>query len=441
MKTRYDILSISDNSRKQSYNSLTNLSKQLQDGSIIKGIVTGITDEGEVIFTTTHGKFALSAASLNMSKGDEIELQIFRNNSNIEAVITAVNGFKSLTSEPMSLTSVSSLRNNAAAAPAPAESYANNTGVFINNAAAPTKAFTATVTYVNLAHMTPSSPLREALTGINNNTQIHAKIVTTDGIKDLSPYQFKAIVVSNDELTHSVKLKTPWGIISTADNQLSEVRVGQQLQLALTQIDQKPIMETNIESLVVALLSKINETHKELAELTKLTSNSHNNGDNLIHHNPEEERRLQQSNIRTLTNSDHKLLFNELSEKLNSLQQILASSNLIDKNLQWIPLPIRIFDGETLHKNKVFIKRTNNIRNIAFIIDLSLEHFGELQLQGNITLAEDKEVDNFQLIFRYISLEEGMQRHIASLFSIYQDISHGRGSIAFEQVKGFSSKS
>ena len=80
---------------------LSEIFRQLQSGSILKGLVVGSTPKGEVIFHTACGRFA-APNLLNLEKGDTINIKLALGDKVVTGSIVSVNNKQIVLEESLS---------------------------------------------------------------------------------------------------------------------------------------------------------------------------------------------------------------------------------------------------------------------------------------------------------------------------------------------------
>jgi len=80
---------------------LSEIFRQLQSGSILKGLVVGSTPKGEVIFHTAYGRFA-APNLLNLEKDDTINIKLALGDKVVTGSIVSVNNKQIVLEESLS---------------------------------------------------------------------------------------------------------------------------------------------------------------------------------------------------------------------------------------------------------------------------------------------------------------------------------------------------
>ena len=127
-----------------------------------------------------------------------------------------------------------------------------------------------------------------------------------------------------------------------------------------------------------------------------------------------------------------------LSENLNKLKELYMMPYINhDEEHSWYSFFIPIFDGDKVINNKVYTQRTKN-QILRFIIEINLEKFGEIQIDGYVKLNSNKIPESLDLIIRFKAfLNQELQGEICEMFTLYQNLSGIRGVLNFQQVQDF----
>ena len=108
---------------------------------------------------------------------------------------------------------------------------------------------------------------------------------------------------------------------------------------------------------------------------------------------------------------------------------------------------VPIFDGEIIQHTKLFIRKSykDGTGQIRFIVELTLESNGDIQLDGLVTLIlgidNRSKVKKFDLVIRTLrALEQSLKSGIQEIFIDNQKIIGISGGVRFEQVDEFKVK-
>ena len=164
---------------------------------------------------------------------------------------------------------------------------------------------------------------------------------------------------------------------------------------------------------------------------------------NLQSDEPEEQQALKASAIieKAIKTPQAKETILKLSEDFNKIKELLNIEIRPEENNKWLNFFIPIYDGERVTQNKIAIRKQPN-QYIRFVVELSLEALGNLQLDGLIKLKPASNIpENFDLAVRFKDrLNPEVQTQIAEIYKSGQDISGVKGALNFERVDDFSSE-
>ena len=105
---------------------------------------------------------------------------------------------------------------------------------------------------------------------------------------------------------------------------------------------------------------------------------------------------------------------------------------------------IPIFDGEIIQHTKIFTRKSykDGSGQIRFIVELTLESNGDMQLDGLVTMIlgvnQKSKVQKFDLVIRTIKpLDHKLKSGIQEIFINNQKIIGISGAVRFEKVDDF----
>tara|TARA_B110000503_G_scaffold5959_1_gene8190 strand:- start:3566 stop:5155 length:1590 start_codon:yes stop_codon:yes gene_type:complete len=209
---------------------------QLQSGSILKGLVVGMTPKGDVILNTKYGRFS-APNLLNLKKDDTINIKLELGGKIITGSIITVNNKEIILEESVKL-------NLVRQPPSFLEKVVNknlDSPVTISNSSNVPKSIIGEISYLNLSKITKESLLSNALNiktlPTSTKIPISVNIVTSDK-PAVTAFVVNGIISSAANLKGQQLIKTEFGIITT---QNTKMPVGQKLSLEVTSIDNKPL--------------------------------------------------------------------------------------------------------------------------------------------------------------------------------------------------------
>jgi hypothetical protein len=213
---------------------------QLQSGSILKGLVVGMTPKGDVIFHTKYGRFS-APNLLNLEKDDTINIKLALVAKVVTGSIITVNNKEIILEESLKL-------NLVRQPPSFPEKVVNknlNSPVSISNSSNVPKSIIGEISYLNLSKITKESLLSNALNirTLPASTKIPVSVnIVTSSKPDVTAFLVNGIVSSAANLKGQQLIKTEFGIITT---QNTKMPIRQKLSLEVTSIDNKPL-NTNL---------------------------------------------------------------------------------------------------------------------------------------------------------------------------------------------------
>ena len=144
---------------------------------------------------------------------------------------------------------------------------------------------------------------------------------------------------------------------------------------------------------------------------------------------------------KALENPQAKEAILKLAEDFNKIKELFSFGIKHEENNKWQNFFLPIYDGERITQNKVSVHRKPN-QYIRFIVGLSFEAIGDIQLDGLIKLKPDTNIpENFDLTVRFKEkLNQAFQAEIFEIYKISQDISGIKGGLEFENVDEFLSE-
>ncbi len=433
--------------RHQSNRTLSGLMGQLQTGSTIKATISEVTQDGDVIFTTNHGEFSMPN-ELNLYKGDKIIAKLSVVGDVLFGTITSINDAENTSTEPIQLSFTKTHTRTFSA-------EAASTQLNINTGAIPAiqQALKTKITYINLSNINKNSLIYKMVGNIDIGSSIEFKVIQDSGTQALSPYQITGEVIENND---SAKLiKTPFGIVST-DNK--ELPIGKKLILEIKTINDVNVGSMTAKSNIEDFLFNFNKNWpllQHILDTLKIPKNKSNKGDinhpsrtnpTPGHNNPllssfilsdDSKTDIRERIFRFFISSTNKEAFKELSDNFIKLKELFASDIKPQDYNAWQAFFLPVWDGEKIVNNKVFIKRKPS-EFIRFIIEISLEMFQKIQIDGLVTLGTNKIPISFDLIVRFKGvLDRKIQSKISEIFLLNQNLSAVRGTLNFEQVEEF----
>jgi hypothetical protein len=134
-------------------------------------------------------------------------------------------------------------------------------------------------------------------------------------------------------------------------------------------------------------------------------------------------------------------IINELAEDFFELQRIYSTNGDLNN---WQTMLIPIFDGEIIQHTKIFTRKSykDGSGQIRFIVELTLESNGDMQLDGLVTMIlgvnKKSKVQKFDLVIRTIKpLDHTLKSGIQEIFINNQKIIGISGAVRFEKVDDF----
>jgi len=213
---------------------LSEIFRQLQSGSILKGLVVGSTPKGEVIFHTAYGRFA-APNLLNLEKDDTINIKLALGDKVVTGSIVSVNNQQIVLEESLKLDLV---RQPHSPPEKPSDKHLNSP-VSVRNSSNIPKSITGEISYLNLSKINKASLLSNALS--NTTLPASAKIpvsinIVTSDKPTVNAFVVNGIVSGTAGLQGQQLIKTEFGIITT---QNTNMPIGQKLSLEVTSINNK----------------------------------------------------------------------------------------------------------------------------------------------------------------------------------------------------------
>lgn len=434
--------------KQQSNKTLSGLIDQLQTGSTIKATVSEVTQDGDVIFTTNHGKFAMPN-ELNLHKGDNLIVKLSIEGEQLLGVVTTINNVETKSTEPLQLSFTKFHHSNYSVGErqeAPTQLDINMSDINTTQQTLRTK-----ITYINLSNINKNSLIYKALSNIDTGSPMEFRVIQDLSLQTLSPYQITGEVIGEDGPTKQL-IKTPFGIILTEGIALP---IGKKLILEIKSVNNANVDNMTTMSNIEDFLFNFNKNwlilhdvvdafkgtkskgHKSDIHSTKATH--YTDPDLLLTYiQPEDnETSAHETILKFLNSAKNKEIFKELSNNFIKLKDLFVINSHPEDYINWQAFFIPIWDGEKIVNNKAFIKRKPS-EFIRFVIEISLEVFGEIQIDGLIKLGTDKIPINFDLTVRFKGLlDRQTQSKISKIFLLNQDLSAVRGTLNFEQVENF----
>jgi hypothetical protein len=423
------ILPLSLDGRQHTNRSLGYFVSELQLGSILQGSVSAITPSGNVLISTIYGKFSIENL-FGLTKGDRISFTVSTDGENLFADITLINDIASKVTESVALSLVSrnKLDNTSIVEAAPIKVDINSkvpTNVPQN--------MKAMVSYLNLSNIDKDSIIHQMFANSPDIKSITFKVIKYDNSKTLLLHQLVGEVIESHNGGSTQSIKTSFGILSVSNAQM---HLGKRIILEIQSIDNVSIYDKLNMLNINDFLFKLNNHWSALKNLLdnfkifKIRNDSTQGS--IIKDAPKE-------SLKKLLDSQlDKQELRILSESLNKLKELymMPCIKREDEN-SWYPFLMPIFDGEKIIHNKVYTQRKKN-GVLRFIIELSLEIFGEIQIDGYVKLNSSTLPESLDLTIRFKGLvNTELQGKISEMFDLYQNLSGIRGVLNFQQVHNF----
>lgn len=423
------ILPLSLDGRQQTNRPLGYFVSELQLGSMLQGSVSSIMQNGNVLISTIYGKFSIENL-FGLSKGDRVSFSISTDGENLFADIALINDIANKVTEPVALRLVSrnSLDDTSIAEKAPIKVDINSkipTNVPQN--------MKAMVSYLNLSNIDKNSIVHQMLASSPDIKSITFKVIKDNNSKSLLPHQLVGEVIEDNNGYSTQSIKTSFGILSVSNAQM---HVGKKIILEIQSIDNVNIYHKLNMLNINDFLFKLNNNWsalKCLLDSSKMfKSRSDPAQDSIIKDHPKESlKKLLDSRI-------DKQEIRILSESLNKLKELymMPCIKREDEN-SWHPFFMPIFEGEKIINHKVYTQRKKN-GILRFIIEVSLEIFGEIQIDGYVKLNDSTVPESLDLTIRFKGLvNRELQGKISEMFDLHQNLSGIRGVLNFQQVQNF----
>ena len=182
--------------KQHSNKTLSELQMLLQTASTLKGAVTGVTKEGNVIFTTVQGKFSAQIPTLaqTLNKGDKLALKIEFDNEQLMGRVISINAVPVKEAKAVAINLVELAAESSAIS-----TRASGKNVNINPLKLPQAPLEVIVDYLNLSLINKNSALGEVLAPARNGSMIELKLTAINQTSSKSPYSVIGEVLSSDE--------------------------------------------------------------------------------------------------------------------------------------------------------------------------------------------------------------------------------------------------
>jgi hypothetical protein len=424
------ILPPSLDGRQQTNRSLGYFVNELQLGSILQGSVSSIMQNGNALVSTIYGKFSIENL-FGLSKGDRISFTISTDGENLFGTIALINDIANKSTESVALQIISknSLDNIPITENAPIKIDINNqTPIHVP------QNIKAKVSYLNLSNIDKNSIMYQILSGSSDMSSISFKIIKDGNSNTLLPHQLVGEVIEDNNDKSKQLVKTNFGILSVNN---ANINFGKKLILEIQSVDNTSIYNKLNMLSIGDFLFKLNDNWSALKQLLDsfIRFRAKNNG---IVEDSKDISNSKELLKKLLDNPINKQEIRILSENLNKLKELYMMPYINhDEEHSWYSFFIPIFDGDKVINNKVYTQRTKN-QILRFIIEINLEKFGEIQIDGYVKLNSNKIPESLDLIIRFKAfLNQELQGEICEMFTLYQNLSGIRGVLNFQQVQDF----
>jgi len=460
---------------------------ELQPGSVVQGSVSSIDEDGRAIISTKYGKFSIDNL-FDLHKGDKISLTISTTEERLLSTITLINDLPSKSVEQVELQFTSK------PSPTNVTQTANPKSpiqIDISNIPTTQHNLKATLNYLNLSNLNKNSIPYKIWSDVKSGSTVEFKVVKETN-EIFSPYQITGEIIEDSSDKTKQLIKTSFGILST-DN--ANIHVGKKLTLEIKSVNNIDVT-TKLNILSISdFMFKLNNNWSALKQLSnifvKLRPKSNKSEFAKINMDIDDSDPVQnikdmitkfmnpfinKQEIKTLSENLSKLkelygmqppvesVFTEETElgrakRTESINTTLSEDkidcskhvykppvevelgkgaiNIKEDSNNWISFFIPIFDGEKIINNKILIRRRKD-QILRFIIEMSLEQLGEIQIDGYVKLSVNNIPESFDLILKFKDSPNNMlQNKISEMFLLHQNLSGIRGSLNFKQVKDF----
>ncbi len=481
---------------------LTDLMRQLQSASTLKGSVVELTEEGDAIFTTNLGKFSLPNL-FGLNKNDQIVLKNILENGKLSTQLVSVNDVRNEKTSQISLSFFVNSSPNSSA-----NKFGSPIEVSINNNTNIAKTINGNLSYLNLVNLNKESLLFKLFENAQQNTKMEFKILKQEDIKSVNPYQVTAEIV--EEKNQQQTIKTSFGMIKIPATNMS---LGSRFILEIKSLNNINVDNSPFKTIVESLLFKLNinwnslnslffssddiefmqsalknehsnnfiskqlmqsptpsSTFNVKSEVLAATFNDKNNFNELQPFNPNGKNAVQlqqQVNSADYRQNSKKLSSVNLSEAnsrpneeskkitpktihekevIRDLKNELINikNNLYpaikDEHNYWQQTFLPFPKNQEIEEKQIFFKRISK-NTIRFIIETSLSEFGDVQFDGLVTLKDQDFVENFDLAVRFKNrIDKNLQSTISDIYLLNQNSTGIKGKLNFESVTDFISK-
>lgn len=479
--------------KKTSNKTLADLKGQLQTGSILSAVVSELSEEGDAIFTTTHGQLRAPYVE-GFHKGDKVSLKLIFDEDHLSATITKINDRPNDSGEVIDLelykagSSVSKPESSAGDANKPEQVP---TKISVRDLSPLKNAIQGELKYLNLTNINKHSVIYQLLQTAKANSKLEIKIITALSPSNLSTYQIDGEVISDPSQQRQL-IKTAFGMISVEGEILP---VGKKVVIELVSIDSVKINNSNIKAIVSDLLFKLNNsaikdaiatisnffrenidesvlsaqkdlvtdqamestTHqsqplvkeeKQLASLTRSFTTSYEKKETHIVDGKIKNRELAtqkneekdfRSSLKALATTDGKNGMRELVNSYDKIKELFILKNSEENySTKWQSFFLPIFTEEDQKRQKIYVQIQKN-QQMRFVIDVKLKEFVRIQIEGIITIdLNTRTPEKFDLIVRYKDiLGKKLHKQISEIFFINQNITGIRGGVNFELIQEF----
>lgn len=476
--------------KKTSNKTLADLKGQLQTGSILSAVVSELSEEGDAIFTTTHGQLRAPYVE-GFHKGDKVSLKLIFDEDHLSATITKINDRPNDSEEVIDLelykagSSVSKPESSTGSANKPEQ--VPPTKISVRDLSPLKNAIQGELKYLNLTNINKHSVIYQLLQTAKANSKLEIKIITALTPSNLSTYQIDGEVISDPSQQRQL-IKTAFGMILVEGEVLP---VGKKVVIELVSIDSVKINNSNIKAIVSDLLFKLNNsaikdaiatisnflrenidesvvsaqkdlatdqamestTHqsqplvKEEKQLASLTTSYEKKETHIVDDKIKNRELVTQKNeekdfrsaLKALATTDGKNGMRELVNSYDKIKELFILKNSEENySMKWQSFFIPIFTEEDQKRQKIYVQIQKN-QQMRFVIDVKLKEFGGVQIEGIITIdLNTRTPEKFDLIVRYKDiLGKKLHKQISEIFFINQNITGIRGGLNFELIQEF----
>ena len=451
---------------------LSEIFRQLQSGSVLKGLVVGTTPKGEVIFHTVYGRFA-APNPLNLESGDTINIKLCLGDEVVTGSIVKINNKKFNLEESWKLELVR--QSKGANDKTPSKSM-DNSPVSVRNSSNVPKSITGKISYLNLSKIAKISPLARVLHNgtlpTNNKILISVNVVTSNK-PSVAAFIVNGVVSGEANRSGQQLVKTEFGVITT---QNTKMPIGQRLSLEVTSLNNKPlanslmknvsdfmfnvnkewpsikniilspVMQTaldakmlsdNASSLQSVVLKDSRKTNisEVRVERRKVSRDIFPESSNIKLSPPSAKQAESQSMNSIIKSLGEYKKIKQLSTEFHNIKELLTSSikeNEAAEKLQTVMIPF--YDGKQVKEYEVKLDRTRN-HFLRFLLDVNLEN-NPMQIDGLIKFEDDSKTPRaFDLTIRSRhKLSPTLQKRIVDIYDLNQNMTGIRGNFVIENL-------